>query len=303
MNISSIDTNLLIQLAVILEERSVTRAAEILNLTQPAVSNALSRARELLDDPLLVREGRSLIPTPFALHLKPMLADLLIDLKGIIDAAHPMAPGDVDRTFTLACADNVMAGDLSRMAAALRKNLPHASLRVVSIDYFLAHDGLVSGLVDCVMGPPDSLPGMSAETLYSETGCIVRKKTSGPGYAPSREDFMEARHVDVHITMGKGGHIHSVFEQLLCHHQLIRNVDVTVPTFTAAAFLSAQSGLWACLPERFAHTISETLPLQVWPLPFKCPQFETGMIWHPRTDRDAACGYFRSALQSVFAKP
>ncbi|MCC5849034.1 MAG: LysR family transcriptional regulator [Verrucomicrobia bacterium] len=300
MNIPSIDTNLLAQLATILEERSVTRAAERLNLTQPAVSNALARARELLNDPLLVREGRNLVPTPLALQLEPMLEDLMIDLRGIMELAHPVDPSDVDRTFTLACADNVMAGDLANMTANLRRDLPFATLRVVSIDYFLARDGLVTGLVDCVMGPPGSLPGMRFETLYSEFGRIALRNELLQSCAPTQEAFNEAEHVDVHITMGKGGEVHSVFEQVLLCNKLSRKVRVIVPTFTAAAYLAAQSELWACLPERFANTMRTHLPLQVWPLPFDCPQFDTAMMWHPRTDRDPASKYFRSVLKASF---
>src|SRR5581483_10445513 len=129
VNLSAIDLNLFLVLHAVLEERSATRAAARLHVTQSAVSNALARLRQLLGDPLVVRHGRGLVPTPRAEQLAPLLRDV------------------ADR-FTMALADSHQATEASRIAQAFTRRLPQAKLRVVSADYLAATNGLSSGDID-----------------------------------------------------------------------------------------------------------------------------------------------------------
>src|SRR4051812_598293 len=129
VNLSSIDLNLFLVLHAVLEERSATRAAARLNLTQSAISNALSRLRRLLGDPLLVRHGRGLVPTPRAEELEPLIRAaceslaLAIDRRGFVAA-------ETTRTFTIALSDNYEACYVPSIARAFAARMPRATLRV-----------------------------------------------------------------------------------------------------------------------------------------------------------------------------
>ncbi len=138
MNISGIDLNLLPVLAAVLEESNVTKAAKRLNLTQSAVSNSLARARLILGDPLLVRDGRRLVPTPMSRELLPMLQRMLLQVENVFQAAAPQNPLEIEREFTLACADNQCISDVDHVARLLMQQMPRCSLRVVTIDFVWA---------------------------------------------------------------------------------------------------------------------------------------------------------------------
>lgn len=297
MNISSIDLNLLGTLTVVLEEGNVTKAAHRLNLTQAAVSNALARARDLMKDPLLIREGRGMVPTPIAQELLPHLRRLIAEAKGVMEKAIPSDPRKIERCFTIACADNQLVCDVPAVTKLLAQRMPRCSLRVVSVDFLLSNNGLAEGNVDASIGPPGSLPGMHSHPLYEEIGVVaVRKNHPSIKKRLTKAAFNSAEHVDVLVTMGQGGRIHSIFERLLLSHGLHRTVRVSLPSFAAAAFLVGSTDCVACLPNRLATALSKTQPIRLLPLPMPCPAFASALIWHERTSHDSASQHFRQVL-------
>src|SRR5271170_4944580 len=147
MNLSALDLNLFVVLHAVLEERSATRAAARLNVTQSAVSNALARLRAVLGDPLVVRSGRGLVATPRAEELAPLVAQAIAHLESAVGGNKAFVPEQSTRTFTVAAADNHQTSEGSRIAAAFARRLPRAELRMVSADFLVATDGLASGEV------------------------------------------------------------------------------------------------------------------------------------------------------------
>jgi len=145
MNLASIDLNRLLVLHAVLSERSVTRAAAALHVTPSAVSNALARLRATFDDPLLVRSGRGLVPTPRATVLAPQLADAVAAMARVVDDQSNFDPARSTRTFTLACSDAEQISEVPRIAAACARKLPHARLRVMSVDQLKSRGGLAGG--------------------------------------------------------------------------------------------------------------------------------------------------------------
>src|SRR5215471_12294499 len=124
MNLSAVDLNLFVVLHAVLEEQSATRAAKRLNVTQSAVSNALARLRTVLGDPLFVRRGRGLVPTPRAEELAPILAQAMGHLERAVDQGQAFVPEASTRTFTLAAADNHQTSEGARIAEAFAKKVP-----------------------------------------------------------------------------------------------------------------------------------------------------------------------------------
>src|SRR5262245_54120206 len=151
MDLATIDLNLFVVLDAVLREGSVTGAAKRLHVTQPAVSNALSRLRELVGDPLLVRRGRGLVATPVAAALGPRVARALGDLSEALERERGFDPAQSERCFTIALADNQEVSDLPRIAQRFEKQLPRASLRVVTVERLHATDGLAAGAVDVAL--------------------------------------------------------------------------------------------------------------------------------------------------------
>src|SRR5215472_681646 len=237
VNLSSIDLNLFLVLHAVLEERSATRAAARLNVTQSAVSNALARLRRLLDDPLVVRRGRGISPTPRAEELAPLLREATDRLALVIERRGFIAT-ETARTFTIALSDNYQASELPRIARAFAARMPRATLRVVSTDYLAATDGLANGDIDVAFAPEQALqPGMRSAVLFEEQAALmVRRDHPRVRTRMTRVLFNELPHIDVHVVLGRPGTGHRVAQRAWERAHVRRRVVLTVPYFLTAAF-------------------------------------------------------------------
>ena len=297
VNLSAIDLNLLLVLHTVLEERSATRAAARLHVTQSAVSNALARLRVLLGDALVVRSGRGLVATPRAGELAPLLREvaerltLMLDRRGFV-------PEETARTFTIALADSYQVCDAPRIARAFSARLPRAALRVVSADYLAATDGLASGDVDVTFAPAQSVqPGMRSTPLFEERGAlVVRRNHPRVGRRMTRELFNALPHIDVHVVLGRPGTGHRVAQRQWEEARVRRRVVLTVPYFFVAAMAAAETDAVAALPERVAELAVRLLPLKQVTAVFPLPRLTTAMVWHERTEADPGARYFRKLV-------
>ena len=203
MSLSALDLNLLLVLDSVLGERSVARAARRLHVTPSAVSNALARLRAALGDPLLVRSGRGVVPTPRAAALAPAIARALRDLDQAIHGG-AFDPSTSDRAITLAMADVIQLVKLPAIVGALAAAMPRVRLRVLSIDTLFASGGLAGTEVDVVIGAGEKGAGVHAQPLYEEHIVLVaraghrtvRKRVTKPQLAA-------LRHVDVQVAPGE----------------------------------------------------------------------------------------------------
>jgi DNA-binding transcriptional LysR family regulator len=303
VNLAAIDLNLFLVLHAVLEERSATRAAARLHVTQSAVSNALARLRQLLGDPLVVRSGRGLAPTPRAEQLAPLVRDvadriaLALDRRGFV-------PEDTTRTFTIALADSHQACDVPRIAPVFAARMPRATLRVVSTDYLAATDGLASGDVDVAFSPAQAVqPGMRSSVLFEEHGALlVRRDHPRVRGRMTRELFNTLPHIDVHVVLGRPGTGHRVAQRGWEQAHLHRRVVLTVPYFMTAAMAAAATDCVAALPDRLAELCVRLLPLKRVEAAFELPTLTTVMVWHERTDADPGATLFRHIVAEAVAR-
>ena len=303
VNLSGIDLNLFLVLHAVLKEKSATRAAKRLNLTQSAVSNALARLRSSLNDPLVVRSGKGLVPTPRATELLPVLDSAISRLQAALSQQSGNDPAQVTRCFTLACSDASQVHDVCEIVRALSCRMPRASLRVVSIDYLLGSNGLESGEVDAMMTTRRAARGLHWAELYHEDGVlIVRGNHPHVLKRNPREIFNSLQHIDVLTTSGQGGHTRKLYDAYLKKNGLNRCVVLTVPTFTAAAMAVARTDFAAAVPRRVAQTLSEYLPLKIVDLPFRGFEVDVALIWHNRTHNDPAAQHFRKTVISTLRR-
>jgi DNA-binding transcriptional LysR family regulator len=297
VNLSAIDLNLLLVLHVVLEERSATRAAARLHVTQSAVSNALARLRIVLGDPLVIRSGRGIVPTPRAQELAPLLREaterlaLAVNQRGFV-------PEESTRTFTIALADTHQACEVPRIARAFTARMPKAMLRVVSADYLAATDGLATGDVDAAFAPEQAVATCLRSTpLFEERGALlVRRDHPRVGRRMTRELFNTLSHIDVHVVLGRPGTGHHVAERGLERAGVRRRVALTVPYFLTAAITAAETDLVAAVPDRLAALCVRILPLKRVVPAFPMPTLKTVMMWHTRTDADPGSQLFRTIV-------
>jgi DNA-binding transcriptional LysR family regulator len=306
VNLQSVDLNLFYVLHVVLAERSATRAAKRLHVTQSAVSNALGRLRDLFGDPLLVRQSLGLVPTPRALALAPLIAAAVGDLERALGPGAGFDPADTRQTFTLAAADTHQAYLVPSIAARFERAMPRASLRIVSSDFLVATDGLASGAVDAVLAPQTAgAPRACSRVVLEERGVLlVRRDHPRVKRRMTKALFNELRHIEVQVVLGATGTGHRVASQHWARAGLRRDVALAVPYFITAALVAAKTDFVAAVPDRLAELFATFLPLKIAPATFAMPTLVTALVWHPRTDTDPAARHFRQVIfDAVAARP
>lgn len=296
MRITSLDLNLLRVLETVLTERSVARAARRLHVTPSAISNALARLRLALNDPLVVRSGRGIVPTPRAVSLEPVLKRLLEELgRAVRDEA---LPSDTTRRFTLAIAD---AGQLilgPRLASEFSKAMPRARLRIVGIDTLLSTGGLAGSEVDlAVAGLDREQPDIHTKALYTEHALLVARR----GHAlargtASKRALAGLRHVDVQVAPGRG---YRGLDAAYSQSGIDRSVVLVVPSFTAAAAIVAATDYVATLPEGFVKRFGAAFGVARVAAPVPRLGVDIKLAWHERTAHDPFMLAFREIVEKV----
>jgi DNA-binding transcriptional LysR family regulator len=292
------DFNLLVALDVLLAEGSVAGAARRLRLSASAMSRTLARLREATGDPLLVRAGRDLVPTPRAVELREKVDRLVRDGEAILRPAETLDPGRLVRTFTLRASDGFAEGFGAGLVARLAGEAPGARLRFVPKP---DKDGapLRDGALDLEIGVVGkrSSPEVLAQALFRDRLVgVVRTEHPFRLGEVTPERYAAAGHVLVSRRGLDGGPVDEALRPL----GLERRVATTVGGFSAALALARASDLVATVPER--HTESLRVGMHSFPLPVPSPEIVVSMMWHPRMDADPAHRWFRGCVREVCAR-
>jgi len=298
VKLSALDLNLLLVLHAVLEERSVTKAARRLHVTPPAISNSLARLRDVLRDPLLVRSGRGLSPTPRAQALGPMLREAIAALEQVVEQGTSFEPAATQRLFLLACTDADQLSLVPELVRTLTARMPRATLQVLSVDHLEAMGGLERAEVDAAIAPEHPLPaGVHATLLYDDDAVLVVRRGHPAARRPlSRERFNALRHIDIRVVLGEGGIGNRMAEAFFKKHGLGRDVAVAVPSFSAAMMLAASTDFATGVPRRLARAYASLLPIQLVELPVPSFKFPMELQWHERTHHDPGSRYFRELV-------
>jgi DNA-binding transcriptional LysR family regulator len=294
VSIEALDLNLVLVLHHVLVEGTVARAADRLHVTPSAVSNSLARLRDVLGDPLFVRNGRSVVATPFAKELAPHVATAVEDLRRVLETKRGFDAAACTRSFTLASADNI--GILPGIATRFARVLPKASLRIVTLDHAVAGDGLVTGDVDVLLGLPPTIPReIRSETAYSEhlVCAMWRKKAPSPGKL-TLQHFLNARHIEVAL---QGRHAIDYVDTVFSQHGRQRSIALSVPQFALAAACVVGTDLIAMVPASMARGLASALPIAVLKPPVKLPLITIKQLWHARGDADPGTSLLRSIIR------
>lgn len=291
------DLNLLVTLDVLLAEGSVVRAAQRLRLSPSAMSRALARLRAATGDPLLVRAGRGLVPTPRALELRERVGSLVQEGEAVLRPAAARDLKRLARTFTLRASDGFAETFGPALMARIGKEAPGVRLRFVQkVDKNSAP--LREGPVDLEVGVIGMATGPEVRTqaLFRDRfiGAVRR------GHPLSRGKMTVARYAaGRHILVSRRGRDRGPIDDALEKAGLQRQIATIVGGFAAAIALARATDLIASVPER--GTASLRAGMHAFPLPVATPEVTVSMLWHPRLDADAAHRWLRGCVREACA--
>jgi DNA-binding transcriptional LysR family regulator len=296
--VSSPDFNLLAVLDVLLAEGSVARAAQRLRLSPSAMSRALARLRETTGDPLLVRAGRGLVPTPRALELRERVGRLVDEARAVLRPAEALDLKRLARTFTLRTSDGFVENFGPALIARLRDDAPGVRLRFVQ-KFNKESTALRDGTVDLETGVVGDATGPEVRTraLFRDRFVgVVRKghRLARGAVTPAR--YAAGAHVLVSRRNAGAGPVDDALQAL----GLAREIVTIVGGFAAALALARASDLVATVPER--HTGNLRAGMHSFALPVATRPFTVSMLWHPRMDADAAHRWLRECVREVCAQ-
>lgn len=290
--LAAIDLNLLVALDALLGEESVTAAGRSVGMSQPAMSHALSRLRELLNDELLVREGRGMRKTLLAQHLAPKVQQILGDIEATLTIGQRFEPANSQRTFRVATDDYCGAVLLPKAISRICRAAPHVKLDCHHLPEQVPAHQLAHGDLDLVLGTYRRVkPPLRSRRLFSESFvCLLRR-----GH-PLRGRLTLKRYIELdHVLIASPGYGAGVADHALAMRGLERRVPVRLPHFMVAPAVVAASDMLLTLPRRLGLAVATRRHRVVQP-PLELSEFSTEMVWHMRSEEEPGNRWLRQQL-------
>ncbi|RKG92204.1 LysR family transcriptional regulator [Corallococcus terminator] len=294
---ADLDLNLLVALDALLREGSVARAAERLHLSAPAMSRTLTRIRTALGDPVLVRAGRGLVPTPRALALQEQVRAVVREATALLAPGTPTPPAQLTRTLTVRVNDGIIPLLGASLYQRARDEAPGLTLRFVA-EGTEDVEALRDGDVDLDIGVQNALgPEIRVQRLGEDTFAVLVARTSPLARGKlTLERFARAEYV----VASRRGMTRNPLDALLERRGHVRRVTGVVPNLLAAAALVARTQAIAVVPSVFARSAAALMPLRVRAVPLETGSFVVAQAWHPRFDRDPAHVWLRRSVKTLW---
>jgi DNA-binding transcriptional LysR family regulator len=297
--VDHVDLNLIDALDALLAENSVTKAAARLHTSAPAMSRALGRLRRAFDDPLLVRAGRDLVPTPRALELRGEVHAVATRARALFAPSNSADPQTIVRTFDLQVTDMLSTTFVPTLIDDLRIQAPGISLRLRP-ENLEDTPALREGLVDLEIGIIRAGdPEIHSESLVTETliGAVRPDHPLARTNAVTPQQFAAADHV----VVSRRGRAHGPIDEQLADRGLHRRVIAVVPSFATALFLARETDVVCVAPAALGRTMLDTLGLRTFPIPLELPPLMVSMAWHPRNHHDRTHQLLRERTRHIMA--
>jgi DNA-binding transcriptional LysR family regulator len=293
------DLSLIEALDALLTENSVTKAAERLHTSAPAMSRTLARLRRAFDDPLLVRAGRDLVPTPRALELRGEVHAVTARARALFSPSTTADPRTAVRMFDLQVTDMLSTTFIPSLIDDLRAQAPGISLRLRP-ENLEDTPALREGLVDLEIGTIRAGdPEIHSETLVTETlvGAVR------PDHPLAKAKTVTARRFAAadHIVVSRRGRAHGPIDERLAELGLSRRVIAVLPSFAGALYLARGTDVVCVAPAGLGRSMLDTLGLRTFPIPVALPDIALGMAWHPRNHHDRTHQLLRERVRHIMA--
>lgn len=296
MNLRQFDLNLLVALDVLLREKNVTRAAERLFLSQPAMSGMLSRLRHGFGDELLVRVGRNLEPTDFAASIAERVHGCVLELENLLEETRPFDPESDRRAFRISASDYSVLLLFGPIVRRLTEAAPHMSACFFRLDV-TASERLNVGEIDFAIFPAEIDPALPSIPLFDDTWvCAACSRNSSLGDELTIEEFLKHPHMSFNIS--DQGHA-SVADEFLERNGYERKIVSSTESFTAAPFLLQGTSLLTILPRRLGERMQQAARIRLFELPFDVPPLREKLVWNPRFTSSPGHAWMREQFVEV----
>ena len=294
-NMKNLDLNLLRVFDTLMDEKNVSRAAEKLAVTQPAVSGMLTRLRHSLDDQLFIRSQHGIVPTTRANELAGPVKKILRELDAVLEPTL-FDPKNAELTLSIAATDYSLRAIVEPCLLALRKQAPKIRISVRWINEHELLEQMERGIVDIALTTPDASPvDLRAKTLFDETYvCVLRD-----GHPLLKDDSLTIDQfcsIDHAIVSYVGGAFEGTTDQVLRKLEKQRRVVLSVPSFLSLVDILKTSDLCAVVPKRLIKNVQGLTTVN---LPFEVPGFTKIMAWHERTHESEAHRWIRELIYQI----
>ncbi len=297
-----LDLNLLYVLVVLEEKRSVSAAALALQKSQPAVSGALARLRLFFNDPLFVRSGNSMQPTPRASALIEAARQVLERVGTDIVSTRAFEPGSNRQTISIALSDVGEVVFLPALLRDLRRLAPNALVRSVSLPAADVAAGLESGSIDLAIGyfPDLKKSNFFQQALFTDTfASLLRLDHPVSARKLTLKQYLQLEHAVVHAE----SRTEEVMERYLARRKIRRKVVLSTPHFASAPIIVAQSDLIVTIPEPLARYFAQvSANVRTVGLPFDAPRIQLKQFWHRKFHHDERNAWLRSRVCELFQR-
>ncbi len=286
------DLNLLIAFDALMESLSVTRAAAILNISQPGMSRVLAKLRKAFDDQLFVRVGNRMEATPRATALAPMIQNSLAAFNQAMASIEPFDPSNTTREFVMATADYAQVTALAGGMELMRERAPRATMTVTPLTAKSAEQ-LHDGSVDLLIGPNIELSWARCKHLFDENWqCLASRDHHVVDKRWTLKRYLQCKHILVSPDGVGIGPVDAALSSLGKKRQIV----LRLPDFAGALWVSAKSDLILTVPTSLAQSAVRMFPLFAFAPPVKLPTAQVYMAWHDRMSGDAAHQWFRKVI-------
>jgi len=296
MNLRQVDLNLLVAFDALLTERNVTRAGNNLCLSQSAMSGNLARLRKLFDDELLVRVGRNLELTAFAVEIAGPVRECVQQIEDLLNAKRPFVPENEHRVFQIAATDYSVLLMLGPIVNRLKKLAPNISVNFVKLDAN-SKEKLDAGVIDfCILPEEIETTFPSLRLFKDKFVCIAWAGHTAIKNKLTLKTFLEQQHMVFNI--GEVGH-NSIADDFLQKKNYQRNIVASTESFTNAPFLLQDTTMITVVPRRLAERLKQAANINLFDLPVKVPDLSEKLIWNPRFTTSLGHIWMRDLMASI----
>jgi DNA-binding transcriptional LysR family regulator len=300
VELTDIDLNQLVLFHQLILERSITKVADNLGVSQPAVSNSLAKLRRLFGDDLFVRTASGMVPTAFAEQLAEPVGQALATLNVGLNQQLHFDPASIHRSLTLGMTDIGEIVFLPALVKRLRREAPGVQINTVRNSAMNLREEMESGKVDMAIGPlPQLKGGFFHRRLFRQRYvCLFRQGHALERKRISAEDFRAAEHLGI-VSAGTA---HGRVESLLRKAGIERNVILTVPHFISVGHILRETNLVATVTETLAASLTGPFQLAYRPLPVALPEISINISWHAKVHRSPVHQWLREMIFDLFGK-
>lgn len=300
MKLSDVDLNLFVVFDAIYTEGNLTRAGEIIGITQPAVSNSLSRLRNLFDDPLFVRTADGMVPTPVAQNIVGPVRQALGLIRSSVQESEFFDPLASDKRFRLSMTDLTQSIVLPYLFGRIKKEAPSIAVDCYQVRRRDLNIELASGNLDLAVDIPLTPdPQIRQAPLFSHPHvCVIRQDHSRVADELTTDVYLELAHIHISSRRGGLGHVDLALGKIGQR----RNIVLRTQHYLATPELVSRTDLALTVPRIFADFLVAQYPVRYIELPFAVPNLETHLYWHESTDRDQANRWLREIILELPAK-